>query len=170
MDKLLAVLREQAFDKKPTVDELKKLDGLDNVTAKERDDAWKKYQEEQQAKSKPDGDGGNTATGTGDTGDADQDDDQSKVIAGAQKKDDAAGEAAKSDAQNQTTVTTTTTDSKPDAKQKAKQDDSPRYRVTVKRDGFRRLGRAWTGRTEVALSDEELAVLEADPMFNVDEL
>lgn len=137
MDKLLAVLREQAFDKKPTVDELKKHEGLDNVTAKERDEAWKKYQEEQQAETKPDGE-------PGDNGD------------GADK--------------NQTTTTTNTTDSEPDAKQKAKQDESPRYRVTVKRDGFRRLGRAWTGRTEVALSDEDLAVLEADPMFNVDEL
>ena len=170
MDKLLAVLREKAFDKKPTVDDLKKIEGLENVTGKERDEAWKKYQEQQQAESKPDSDGGNTGIGTGNPDDADQDDDQSKVIAGAQKKDDAAGEAAKSDAQNQTTTTTTTTDSEPDTKSGAKQDDSPRYRVTVKRDGFRRLGRAWTGRTEVALSDEELAVLEADPMFNVDEL
>ncbi len=137
MDKLLAVLREKAFDKKPTVDDLKKIEGLENVTGKERDEAWKKYQEEQQAETKPEGEPG----GNGD---------------GADK--------------NQTTATTTTTDSKPDAKPNAKKDDSPRYRVTVKRDGFRRLGRAWTGRTEVALSDDELAVLQADPMFNVDEL
>lgn len=137
MDKLLAVLREKAFDKKPTVDDLKKIEGLENVTGKERDEAWKKYQEEQQAETKPDGE-------PGDNGD------------GADK--------------NQTTTTTTTTDSEPDAKAGAKQDDSPRYRVTVKRDGFRRLGRAWTGRTDVALSDDEVAVLQADPMFNVDEL
>jgi hypothetical protein len=152
MDKLLAVLREQALDKKPTVDELKKTKGLENVTAKERDEAWKKYQEEQQAETSGNGQAHNAGTddGAGNDG-ADQDN------------------GADAD-KNQTTTTTPTTDSKPNAKPKAKQDDSPRYRVTVKRDGFRRLGRAWTGSTEVALSDDELAALEVDPMFHVDEL
>lgn len=139
MDNLLKVLREQAFDKKPTVEELKKFDGLDSITAKERDEAWKKYQGEQQAESKPDGEGGDHDNGA----DADK---------------------------NQTTTTTTTTDSEAKANSKAEKNDTPRYRVTVKRDGFRRLGRAWTGSSEVALSDDEFAVLGADPMFNVDEL
>lgn len=152
MDKLLAVLREKAFDKKPNVDDLKKIEGLENVTGKERDEAWKKYQEEQQAEASGNGQALNSG-GDGGTG-----------------ADGAVQDNESDEDKNQTTTTTTTTDSEPDAKPSAKQDDSPRYRVTVKRDGFRRLGRAWTGRTEVALSDDELAVLEADPMFNVDEL
>lgn len=152
MEKLLEVLRDKAFDKKPTVDELKKIEGLENVTGKERDEAWKKYQEETQAEANTNGQARNSGTVTGagsDGSDQDNDSDEGK---------------------NQTTTTTTTTDSEREAKSKAEQNDSPRYRVTVKRDGFRRLGRAWTGSTEVALSDNELAVLEADPMFNVDEL
>lgn len=154
MDKLLAVLREKAFDKKPNVDDLKKIEGLENVTGKERDEAWKKYQEEKQAESQSNGESGNTGSGSGtDSDDGDGD----------------GGNGADAD-KNQTTTTTTTTDSEPKADSKAEQNDSSRYRVTVKRDGFRRLGRVWTGRTEVALSDDELAVLEADPMFNVDEL
>ncbi len=45
------------------------------------------------------------------------------------------------------------------------------YLVTVKKDGFRRLGRAWMGSTLVEATDLkafELAVLEADPMFTVE--
>lgn len=45
------------------------------------------------------------------------------------------------------------------------------YRVTVKTNGFRRAGRAWTGTTDVAADDltlEQLADLMADPMFRVE--
>ena len=47
---------------------------------------------------------------------------------------------------------------------------APGYRITVKRDGFRRLGVAWAGTTEVLpgeLSKDDIAILEADPMFEV---
>lgn len=126
MEALLKVLREKAFDKKPTVDELKTIAGLENVTAKERDAAWKAYQAEQ---------------------------------------------AAEADAeQNTATATTTTTDNKSATEQNTGQDESPRYRVSVKRDGFRRCGRAWTGQTDVSLTDAEFSILNADPMFDVVEL
>lgn len=168
MENLLKVLREQAFDKKPTVEELKKFDGLDSITAKERDEAWKLIQDEKQAQSQVDS--GETSPGTG-TSEGSQGDDQSKVIEGAQKKDDAAAKAAKSDAEKKTTTaTTTTTVTQDDGKGKGGKTQAPRYRVTVMRDGFRRLGRAWTGSSEVELTDSEFAVLEADPMFNVVEL
>lgn len=141
MENLLKLLREKAFDKKPTVEELKKFDGLDSVTAKERDEAWKVIQEEKQAQSKTNSEGDDN----GDGGDGDSD-------------------------KNTTTTTTTTTASDPDAKSSTKQNASPRYRVTVMRDGFRRLGRAWSGSDDVDLSEEEVAILEADPMFSVIEL
>jgi len=44
------------------------------------------------------------------------------------------------------------------------------HRITVTRDGFRRLGQAWYGTTLVPpgeLSADDIAVLEADPMFVV---
>ena len=43
--------------------------------------------------------------------------------------------------------------------------------VTVQRDGFRRLGRSWFGHTEIDsddFSEQEIAALEADPMFTVE--
>lgn len=139
MENLLQLLREKAFDKKPTVEELKKFDGLDSITAKERDEAWKVIQDEKQAQSKTNSE----ADDNGGGGDSDK---------------------------NSTTTTTTTTDSDPDSKPSTKQNASPRYRVTVMRDGFRRLGRAWSGSDDVELSEEEVAILEADPMFSVVEL
>lgn len=45
------------------------------------------------------------------------------------------------------------------------------YLVTVKKDGFRRCGRAWMGSTPVKadeLSAADLATLEADSMFTVE--
>ena len=45
------------------------------------------------------------------------------------------------------------------------------YRVTVKRNGFRRAGRAWSGTTEIGadeLTKAQLAALQADPMFRVE--
>lgn len=139
MENLLQLLREKAFDKKPTVEELKKFDGLDSITAKERDEAWKVIQDEKQAQSKTNSE----ADDNGGGGDSDK---------------------------NSTTTTTTTTDSDPDSKPSTKQNALPHYRVTVMRDGFRRLGRAWSGSDDVELSEEEVAILEADPMFSVVEL
>lgn len=138
MDKLLELLREQKFDKKPSVDDLKKHAGIE-VSAKERDEAWKTYQNEKQAQSKANSEGDDNGDGV----DSDK---------------------------NTTTTTTTTTASDTDSKPGTKQNASPRYRVTVMRDGFRRLGRAWSGSDDVELSEEEVAILEADPMFNVVEL
>lgn len=46
-------------------------------------------------------------------------------------------------------------------------------RVTAKRDGFRRAGRAWSGTTEVPagdLSKAQLAQLKSEPMLVVDEI
>ena len=42
--------------------------------------------------------------------------------------------------------------------------------VTVKRDGFRRLGRAWSGDTEIVageLTSKDIKILDNDPMFVV---
>ncbi len=102
MNELIEALRALAPEKKPTVAELAEAAGVDKISAKARDAAWKAYQEEMQAE------------------------------AGAE----AGG-----------------------------------YRITVKQDRFRRAGRAWRGTTEVApgeLSEEQLAALEADPMFRVE--
>lgn len=101
-EKLIEALRLAAPDKKPTVDALATAAGVDKVTAKERDAAWKAYQEEMAAEAKAESGG---------------------------------------------------------------------YRITVKRDGFRRAGRAWRGTTEIGpdeLSEDQLAALEADPMFRVE--
>jgi hypothetical protein len=104
MNELIEALRALAPEKKPTVVELAEAAGVDKISAKDRDAAWKTYQDEMQAE------------------------------AGA---------------------------------------ESGGYRITVKQDGFRRAGRAWRGATEVApgeLSEEQLAALEADPMFSVEPL
>jgi len=55
-----------------------------------------------------------------------------------------------------------------DAEQEqAAPEPSPTHHVTVKTNGFRRLGRVWTGKTAVTLNDSELATLTADSMFIV---
>jgi len=134
MDKLLEVLLAAKLDKKPTVDELAKLAGVEKVTGAERDEAWDKYQ----AKLAED-----------------------KAIADAQAKADADAAAAKDQAKKDA-------DKAPSGK-----NDKAAYKVTVKRDGFRRCGRAWVGTTELKASDvsaEELKILKADPMFVVVEL
>lgn len=44
-------------------------------------------------------------------------------------------------------------------------------RITTKKDGWRRAGRSWVGKTEVLLSDmtdAEIDLLENDPMIIVD--
>ena len=114
MDKLLAVLREKAYDTKPNVDDLKKIEGLEDVNAELRDKAWAAYQVELKA----------------------------------------AADANASDKKSKSDTKT----------------DKPTHRVSVKKDGFRRLGHAWTGSTEVALSAKEAAMLKADPMFVVQAL
>ena len=46
-------------------------------------------------------------------------------------------------------------------------------RVTAKKDGFRRGGRAWTGTTTVPaddLTDEQIQQLKGEPMLVVDEV
>ncbi len=46
----------------------------------------------------------------------------------------------------------------------------PMIRVTTRRDGFRRAGRAWFGTTEVRadeITEEQLAAIEAEPMLTV---
>tara|TARA_R110002050_G_scaffold269917_1_gene412421 strand:- start:42745 stop:43140 length:396 start_codon:yes stop_codon:yes gene_type:complete len=131
MDKLLEVIRAQAYDKRPTVDVLAKDAELEKVSGTERDAAWAAYELEQKALVEADG------------------------------------------LKNDTTATTKTT---PDAEPK-KQDkpktvasDKPTHTVTVKKDGFRRCGRAWSGSEETKLTAEQVKVLEADPMFVVVEL
>lgn len=52
LEQLLAYLREKALDTKPSVDELKVIKGLESVTAKLRDEAWKTYQDEQASEEK----------------------------------------------------------------------------------------------------------------------
>lgn len=50
---------------------------------------------------------------------------------------------------------------------------APAYRVTVKQNGFRRCGRAWSGTTDVTkdeLDEDQLAALQADAMFHVETL
>lgn len=134
MDKLLEVLLAAKLDKKPTVDELAKLAGVEKVTGAERDEAWDKYQ----AKLAED-----------------------KTIADAQAKADADAAAAKDQAKDDA------------AKASSAKSEKPAYKVTVKRDGFRRLGRAWVGTTELKaseLSAADLNILNADPMFVVVEL
>lgn len=66
------------------------------------------------------------------------------------------------DAANSETSTTTTTDTT--------DEDAPTHSVTVKRDGFRRCGRAWQGTEEVKLSAEEVEILSNDADFVVVEL
>ena len=139
MDKLLEVLTTAKLDKKPTVDELAKLAGVDKVTAAERDEAWDKYSAAKKAE-------------------------EDKAIADAQQKADADAAAAKAQAEK---------DAANASKTNLAKDDKPAYRVTVKRDGFRRLNRAWTGTTELKkseLSAGDVATLKADPMFVVVEL
>lgn len=117
MDKLLQVLLTANLDKKPTVDELATLAGIEKVTGAERDEAWDKFTEAKKAQ-------------------------------------------ADKDAANAPKTAPT-------------KDDKPAYKVTVKRDGFRRLGRAWVGTTELKkseLSAADLKTLNADPMFVVVEL
>ena len=49
----------------------------------------------------------------------------------------------------------------------------PTHKITVKRNGFRRCGRAWSGETEIIegeLKISEIQCLEADPMFVVEAL
>ena len=49
----------------------------------------------------------------------------------------------------------------------------PMLRVTAKRDGFRRAGRAWSGTTEVPVSElteDQVAALKAEPMLVVEEV
>jgi hypothetical protein len=121
LEKLVAHLREKALDKKPTVDEIKAIEGFEEVNATLRDEAWKTYQAEQ-------------------------------------KKESDAAAAEKNQTENDTTSTTATTA------------DQATHRVMVKRDGFRRCGRAWQGIEEVRLTAEELETLEADEMFVVTEL
>lgn len=54
---LLEAIRNAAPDKKPTVDELKSLAGLDKKpTAAERDAAWDAYQAEQKSEAQADAD------------------------------------------------------------------------------------------------------------------
>ncbi len=119
-EQLLEVLREKAYVKKPTVDELKAIEGLEEINGKLRDEAWATYQAE---------------------------------LAAAKTESD----------KNDTTITTDTTKQ---AKSKAVVSDLT-HRVTVKKDGFRRCGRAWSGTQEVHLSDDDASVLETDPMFVV---
>ncbi|AUZ85853.1 hypothetical protein [Methylophaga nitratireducenticrescens] len=116
LEKLLKLLHEKTFDKKPTVDELKSIEGFAEINSGIRDEAWKTYQTEQKKEA----------------------------------DEDESGKAA-----------TVVTD---------KIEDQPTHRVTVKRDGFRRCGRAWQGSEEVCLSAEDEKTLEADAMFVVTKL
>jgi phenylalanyl-tRNA synthetase alpha subunit len=139
MDKLLQVLLTANLDKKPTVDELAKLAGVEKVTGAERDEAWDKFTAAKKAE-------------------------EDKAIAEAQRKADADAAAAKAQSDKDAANAPKTTQAK---------EDKPAYKVTVKRDGFRRLGRAWVGNTELKaseLSAADLKILNADPMFVVVEL
>lgn len=136
MDKLLEVLREKKYDKKPNVDTLKAIDGLGDVNATQRDEAWAVYQKELE-----------------------------EAAASNAEPESNSVPSDESDSEKDTTTTTATTE----------QDEvvapaKATHRVTVKRDGFRRLGRAWMGSTEVKLTEDEVDILEADPMFVVVEL
>lgn len=143
MDKLLEVLREKKYDKKPNVDTLKAIDGLGDVTAAQRDDAWDKYQKELTENAK----------------------DSSSAVQGSDADNGDNKSSTSQPAKNSTTTTTATT-----KQHKVEEQAKATHRVTVKRDGFRRLGRAWMGSTEVKLTEDEVNVLEADPMFVVVEL
>lgn len=131
---LLIHLRATAYDKKPNVDDLKQIEGLEEVTSKTRDEAWATYQAELLA-TKTESDKKESTPTTDTTKEA---------------------------------VTAKTDIAKP-SKSKVVSDE-PTHTVTVKKDGFRRCGRAWSGRQDVKLSDQELKILEADPMFVVVEL
>lgn len=124
MAELIEILRSANFENKPSVEDVKALDGVEEVTAAERDKAWKTLQ--------------------------------------AEKKELAAEEkAAKKELAE-----------KEEKAEKAavKKAAQPTHTVTVKKDGFRRLGRAWSGSEDVKLVAKELEILEADPMFVVVEL
>lgn len=110
MTKLVEIMLAANFAAKPTVEALERLDGIDKVSAAERDEAWK----EVQAKK--------------------------KAAAAEEKKKVAEAEANK---------------------------NKPTHTVTVKKDGFRRCGRAWSGSEDVKLTKDEVKVLDADPMFVV---
>jgi|GEM_PF-6925261 len=131
---LLIHLHAAAYDTKPSVDELKKIEGLEEVTAKTRDEAWAAYHAELLAAK------------------------------------------AESDKKDTTTTTDTTKETAPAKTDTAKPSksktvsDEPTHTVTVKKDGFRRCGRAWSGRQDVKLSDQELEILAVDPMFVVVDL
>lgn len=74
---------------------------------------------------------------------------------------------------NDTTATTQTTpnnEPKKEEKVKTVESNEPTHTVTVKKDGFRRCGRAWSGSEDIKLTAEQVKVLEADPMFVVVEL
>ena len=134
MDKLLDVLREKKYDKKPNVDTLKAIDGLGDVNATQRDEAWTVYQKEL----------------------------EEQAAASNAEPESNSVPSDESDSEKDTTTTTSTTE-----QHKVVEQAKATHRVTVKRDGFRRLGRAWMGSTEVALTQEEVNTLEADPMFVV---
>lgn len=136
MDKLLEVLREKKYDKKPNVDTLKAIDGLGDVNATQRDEAWAVYQKE-----------------------------LDEAAASNAEPESNSVPSDESDSEKDTTTTTSTTE-----QHKVEEPAKVTHRVTVKRDGFRRLGRAWMGSTEVALTDDEHSILDADPMFVVVEL
>lgn len=49
----------------------------------------------------------------------------------------------------------------------------PGYRITAKRDGFRRAGRAWHGVSDVPadqLTDAQIKALRAEPMLTVEDV
>lgn len=133
MDKLLEVLREKKYDKKPNVDTLKAIEGLGDVNATQRDEAWAVYQKE-----------------------------LDEAAASYAEPESNSVPSDESDSEKDTTATTSTTE-----QHKVEEQAKATHRVTVKRDGFRRLGRAWMGSTEVALTQEEVNTLEVDPMFVV---
>jgi ketosteroid isomerase-like protein len=161
IEKILAVLREKAYTKQPSVNDLKVIEGLNKITAAERDEAWTLYQAEQEAEKKAETDADVIAnevtqsqeatTPTTSTTPETETDTNTDVIASAAKQSNEA------ETVEQDTVSTETV-------------EGPTHRVVVKREGFRRLGRAWTQPEEVCLSDEEFEILNADPMFVVTEL
>lgn len=125
---LLELFREKSFEKKPNVAELEAIDGVGNVTAAQRDDAWKAYQAE-----------------------------QAEQEALRQAQDERDEVAAKKELTEKDAV----------KDQGQAQGIAPTHTVTVKKDGFRRLGRAWSGSEDVKLSAKDFEILEADPMFVV---
>jgi hypothetical protein len=171
IEQILKVLREKAYEKQPSVNELKVLDGLGAITAADRNEAWKQYQSEQEKEQKAETDTNVIASETTQSSEAD-----ANTGAGEAAKADAetviANEVTQSEqATTTTTATTTETESNDiDAVEFEIIGQPHTHRVTVKRDGFRRCGRAWQGTTELVLSDEEAEILTADSMFVVETL